>query len=92
MSVLISIVLLFFGLAEPADLAVELEEVAFEELADPVERWRPLVERHFPADEVDMAMCIIEYESAGQPDADNPRSSATGLFQILAGPWGSITA
>ncbi|HEU4321089.1 MAG TPA: transglycosylase SLT domain-containing protein [Acidimicrobiia bacterium] len=88
MSVLISILLLFFGLAEPEDLATELEAVAFEELADPVERWRPLVEQYFPADEIDTAMCIIEHESAGEPDADNPRSSATGLFQILAGHWG----
>ena len=30
---------------------------------------------------------VFEHESAGDPDADNPRSSATGLFQILASSW-----
>lgn len=88
MSVLVSILLLWFGAAEPVDLAAELEEVAFEQLADPVERWRPLVEDHFPPKEVELALCIISHESAGDPDADNPRSSATGLFQILSSLWG----
>lgn len=88
MSLLISLLLLSFGAAEPADVVNELETVAFEQLADPVERWRPLVEEHFPADEVDTAMCVIRYESAGNPEADNPRSTATGLFQILGSLWG----
>lgn len=88
MSILISILLVWFGLAEPADAAGEIETVVFEQIADPVDRWRPLVEEHFPAEEVDTALCIIRHESSGDPEADNPRSSATGLFQILAGPWG----
>ena len=92
MSALISILLVWFGLAEPAvavdAIESEAEAIAFEQIADPVDRWRPLVQQHFPADEVETALCIIRYESAGDPAADNPRSSATGLFQILAGHWG----
>ncbi|HET9260000.1 MAG TPA: transglycosylase SLT domain-containing protein [Acidimicrobiia bacterium] len=92
MSTLLSILLLWFGLAEPAvvvnELEAGIESVAFEHIADPVERWRPLLEQHFPAEEVETALCIIRHESGGDPAADNPRSSATGLFQILAGPWG----
>jgi hypothetical protein len=49
-----------------------------------VEAWRPLVAQHFPAGEVDRALCLIYHESRGDPSARNPRSSATGLFQILA--------
>jgi hypothetical protein len=92
MSAFLSILLVWFGLAQPAEvieaIETEIEAVAFEHIADPVERWRPLLEQHFPADEVETALCIIRYESGGDPNADNPRSSATGLFQILAGPWG----
>lgn len=92
MSTLLSILLIWFGLAEPTvvvnELEAEVESVAFEHIADPVERWRPLVEQHFPAAEIETALCIIRHESGGDPAADNPRSSATGLFQILAGQWG----
>lgn len=87
MSVLLSLVLLWFGTAEPVDLAVELEDMAFEQLADPVERWRPLVGEHFPPEEVEVALCVIQNESAGDPEAENPRSSATGLFQVLSSLW-----
>jgi len=87
MSVLLSFLMLWFGAAEPVDLAAELEAMAFEQLADPVERWRPLVEEHFPPEEIEVALCVIRNESAGNPTADNPRSSATGLFQILASLW-----
>lgn len=51
------------------------------------EQWRGLVAAYFPANQVDMAICIIRYESGGNPDAKNPRSSARGLFQILASLW-----
>lgn len=88
MSILVTFLLTLFGFAGPQDVAVEVESFVFEEMADPVYRWRPLVAEHFPADEVDTAMCIIRHESGGDPEADNPRSSATGLFQILAGLWG----
>lgn len=49
-----------------------------------VENWRPLVSRYFAAGDVDRALCLIWHESRGDPSAKNPRSSATGLFQILA--------
>ena len=88
MNLLIALCLFWLGLGEPVDLADEIEAIAIETMADPVERWRPLVAEHFPSDEVDTALCIIRHESAGDPEADNPRSSATGLFQILASLWG----
>lgn len=65
-----------------------LSQVTPQHQAGPVERWRPLVESQFPATEVDTAMCIIRHESNGDPEADNPRSSARGLFQILGSLWG----
>lgn len=87
-NIIISILLLFTGQADAAQVADRLETHVFEEMADPVHRWRPLVEEHFPTGEIDTAMCIIKYESAGNPRADNPRSTASGLFQVLASLWG----
>lgn len=49
-----------------------------------VEVWRPLVAQHFRPEDVDRALCLIWHESRGDPTAENPTSSATGLFQILA--------
>jgi hypothetical protein len=54
---------------------------------DQVEQWRPLVAGQFAPDEIPTAMCLIYHESRGNPTADNPRSSASGLFQILRGWW-----
>ena len=88
MNLVMILCLFWLGLGHPIDLAEEIETIAIETLADPVERWRPLVAQHFPAGEVDTAVCIIRHESSGDPGADNPRSSATGLFQILASLWG----
>jgi hypothetical protein len=87
MSLVISLLLLWMGVGQPTEVADHLETVVFEQVADPVDRWRPLVQRYFPAEDVETAMCVLEHESAGDPDADNPRSSATGLFQILASSW-----
>lgn len=47
------------------------------------EGWRGLVAAHFPANAVDNMLCIMWYESQGNPTADNPRSTARGLFQVL---------
>ncbi len=47
------------------------------------EGWRGLVAAHFPADAVDNMLCIMWKESRGSPTADNPRSTARGLFQVL---------
>lgn len=55
-----------------------------------VERWRPLVEQYFPADAVDRMLCLMGYESGGDPQAENATSSATGLFQILHSLWGPV--
>lgn len=52
-----------------------------------VEYWRPLVAAYWPAGTVDQALCLIAMESGGDPNADNPRSTARGLFQILASLW-----
>ncbi|MEA2022800.1 MAG: transglycosylase SLT domain-containing protein [Actinomycetota bacterium] len=54
----------------------------------PVEQWRPLVERYFPPELVDEALSIIDCESNGDPDARNPRSNASGLFQFVDRTWG----
>ncbi len=44
-----------------------------------VEQWRGLVAGYFS--DVDKALCVIKYESGGNPNAYNP-SSASGLFQV----------
>lgn len=49
-----------------------------------VEQWRPLVAGHFRPGDVDTALCLMWHESKGNPSARNPRSTATGLFQVLA--------
>jgi len=52
-----------------------------------VERWRPIVSTYFPADRVNWALRILECESHGDPNAKNPNSTASGLFQHLASLW-----
>lgn len=54
-----------------------------------VEQWRPLVETYFPASRVEEALRILDCESNGDPDAYNPYSGASGLFQFLPGTWES---
>ncbi len=34
-------------------------------------------------------LCLVWYESKGDPNAKNPTSSARGLTQILASSWAS---
>lgn len=86
MSFLLSICLTVPGVCETAHLDL-IESTVIEESDDPVERWRPLVRAEFPPSEVETALCIIRHESAGRPNADNPRSSARGLFQVLGSLW-----
>lgn len=52
-----------------------------------IERWRPLVEKYFEPEDVDRAMDVMACESAGNPRAANPTSSARGLFQHLGSFW-----
>lgn len=52
-----------------------------------VEQWRTLVETYFPPETVDTMLCLMGYESGGNPDAQNPNSSAAGLFQIMGFWW-----
>ena len=52
-----------------------------------VEQWRSAVQQHFPAGRVDEALRIIQCESLGDPDAYNPYSGASGLFQFLPSTW-----
>ena len=54
-----------------------------------IEQWRSLVETYFRAADVERALRIMACESGGNPDAKNPRSSASGLFQHLGKYWAS---
>lgn len=57
---------------------------------DSVEAWRPLVAAYWPADQVETALCVIWGESRGDPGADNPTSTARGLWQFLKGTWDKV--
>jgi len=50
-----------------------------------VEQWRNLASTYFS--DVNTTLCIMSYESGGNPNAKNPNSSARGLMQILASLW-----
>jgi hypothetical protein len=54
-----------------------------------VESWRPLVEKHFAADQVDTAMRVMNCETGatGDPNSYNSGSHASGLFQQLPKYW-----
>lgn len=54
-----------------------------------VEQWRSLVQQHFPSNRVEEALRIIGCESNGDPNAYNPYSGASGLFQFLPSTWAS---
>jgi hypothetical protein len=52
-----------------------------------IEKWRGLVAAHFPAAIVNQALSVMECESEGNPQAMNPISRASGLFQHLPQYW-----
>lgn len=52
-----------------------------------VEQWRGLVTQFFPSNRVEEALRIIDCESNGDPNAVNPYSGASGLFQFLPSTW-----
>lgn len=56
-----------------------------------IERWRPAVASYFPADQVDDALAVLRCESNGDPEAYNPYSGASGLFQFLPGTWATVS-
>lgn len=56
-----------------------------------VEQWRGLVAEHFPANRVDEALHIMWCESRGDPDAYNPYSGASGLFQFIPSTWATTS-
>ena len=78
-----------------AELLAESERAVMDALVStqagtgdgPVERWRSLVEQYFAPELIDEALSIIDCESNGDPNARNPRSSASGLFQFLDRTW-----
>lgn len=49
--------------------------------------WEGLVATHFPASQVGNACRVLVCESQGNPNAKNPRSTASGLAQFLDGTW-----
>jgi hypothetical protein len=51
------------------------------------ERWRSLASQFFRSGLVDDALLIIQCESNGDPNAVNPYSGASGLFQFIPGTW-----
>jgi hypothetical protein len=56
------------------------------------EDWRQLVAVYFPTDHVDRAIEVMQCESGGNPNAKNPISTASGLFQHLHSLWGPRVA
>lgn len=82
-----------FDTLEEADATYQLalerleEEQRKRRWTGSVEQWRELVAKYFPPQRVDEALRVMSCESRGNPDAKNPSSSATGLFQFLDGTW-----
>ena len=57
-----------------------------------VEQWRGLVQKYFPSNRVEEALAILDCESNGDPNAYNPYSGASGLFQFLPSTWESTAS
>jgi hypothetical protein len=47
------------------------------------EAWRGLIAGIWPANLVDRAVCVVDWESSGNPGAQNSSSGAAGLFQVM---------
>lgn len=78
------------GAGAPSTTATTPPSIGDRPLKPAVERWRGLTAAYFPADLVEAALRIIQCESLGDPDAYNPYSGASGLFQFLPGTWAVI--
>jgi len=49
--------------------------------------WASTLAAHFPPEQIGQGCRVMMCESRGNPLADNPRSSASGLFQALDSTW-----
>ncbi len=58
--------------------------VVSKKIEEDVEKWRPLVEKYFPENQVDNALKIMACESKGNPNAIS-RTNDHGLMQIHKG-------
>ena len=60
-------------------------------MGEDVEQWRSLVTVDFGADLADTALCLMQHESGGNPNAQNSSSGASGLDASLpiVGPGSS---
>ncbi len=54
-----------------------------------VERWRGLTAAYFPSNAVDTALCLMWFESKGDPNAHSYANSI-GLMQIHAPSWAGV--
>jgi Transglycosylase SLT domain len=55
-----------------------------------VEQWRGLVTSYFgDVGGVEVALCLMSFESGGNPGATNPSSGASGLMQVLPS-WAEV--
>lgn len=57
-----------------------------------IEQWRGLVAAFFDPARVDHALSVMECETDpdGDPNSDNPTSSAAGLYQFLRSTWDRV--
>lgn len=53
----------------------------------PVSEWTSLVSAYFAPEDVELALRVISCESGGDPNAQNRRSGAAGLFQHIPRYW-----
>jgi Transglycosylase SLT domain len=52
-------------------------------MGDDPERWRGVAAFYFAPEDVDRVICLIGFESGGNPAAVNPTSGAAGLMQVM---------
>lgn len=67
----------------PTEVAAPVVPPANTGMGSDVEQWRSLVTSYFGANLTDTALCLMSFESGGNPGAQNPSSGASGLMQVL---------
>ncbi len=82
----------YFGLPVPHTHPARATPAPARTYSAGVEQWRPLVAAYFRPGDVDRALRIMRCESGGNPNAKNPGSSASGLFQHLGKYWATRSA